>query len=74
MLLHIPLFNAVAAVGDFLLALRSKDAVLPSVCVICDVVTYNTIRVTWWLTLEELSVLNVEAPPLHFHFHHTATF
>jgi hypothetical protein len=63
MLLHIPLFNAVAAVGDFLLALRSRDAVLPSVCVIRDVVTYNTIRVTWWLTLEELSVLNVEAPP-----------
>ncbi len=56
-------FVKVAAVGDLLLTVRSRDAVHPTVCVISEVVAYNTIRVTWWLTLEELSVLNVEAPP-----------
>jgi hypothetical protein len=71
MLFHIPLFNVVAAVGDFLLVVRSRDAVYPSVCVICDV-TCNVIRVTWWLTLEELSELNIKIPH-HFHFHHLAT-
>jgi hypothetical protein len=62
MLFRIPLFNAVAAVGDFLLVVRSRDADYPSVCVIREVAC-NEIRVTWWLTLEELSELNIKAPP-----------
>jgi hypothetical protein len=62
MLFHIPLFNAVAAIGNFLLAVSSRDAAHSSVCVIHDV-AYNEIRVTWWLALEELSELNIGAPP-----------
>lgn len=66
MLIQIPLFNAIVTVGDFLLAVRSGDATTPSVCVVRDVEN-NGLRVTWWLTWEELvSQGNIEvSPPLH---------
>ncbi len=69
MLLHIPLFNAVAAVGNFLLAVRSRHAVHPTACVIRVFVAYNT-----YMVADTRRMCAQCKSPLYFNFHHMATF
>ena len=54
MFVRIPSLNASITVVDFLLATRIPDAVGDTVCVVHEVVPPNEIRVTWWLTHEEM--------------------
>jgi hypothetical protein len=64
MLIRIPSLNCVITLGDFLLAARSRDSILQSVCIVCDIIFPSQLKVTWWLSREELITQgNVEIPP-----------
>jgi hypothetical protein len=73
-MIHVPLLNTILTAGDFVFARRNRDAYTPSVCVIRDIAEYNQVKVTWWLTIDELDRLGNVDPPLCFLLNHIATF
>jgi hypothetical protein len=52
--IKIPPLNCIVTTGDFLLARRTADCLCPSVCIMQEVVSPEDVRVSWWLTLEEM--------------------
>jgi hypothetical protein len=64
MILIPSLNNAVISNGDFLLALTSEDATIPTVCRVVRAVSIDELIVTWWLSREEVSQRqNLQEPP-----------
>jgi hypothetical protein len=62
----IPPLNAVMTIGDFLIAARDGNASAIGVCIICEVILPSNVKVTWWLTCQELEgrrVVRVPTPP-----------
>jgi hypothetical protein len=64
MLITIPSLNCVITLGDFLLAVRGNNALYPSVCLVREVIHPCHLRVSWWLTRDELERQgNLHIPP-----------
>jgi hypothetical protein len=62
--IKIPSLNCIVTSGDFLLARRTADHLCPSVCVMQEVVSPEDVRVSWWLTREEMESQGiVDLPP-----------
>jgi len=62
----IPHLNAVMMIGDFLIAARDGNASTIGVYIIRKVILPSNVKVTWWLTHQELEggrVVRVPAPP-----------
>jgi hypothetical protein len=59
-----PSLSCVVTSGDFLLARRTADGLHPSVCVMQEVAAPEDVRVSWWLTREEMESQGVvDLPP-----------
>jgi hypothetical protein len=54
MVIHIPLFNTVVSIGDFLFARRTS--VQSNVCLVKGIADCNQVLVKWWLTIDELNI------------------
>jgi hypothetical protein len=55
MILIPSLNNAVISNGDFILALTSEEAMIPTVCRVVRAVSIEELNVTWWLSREDVS-------------------
>ncbi len=62
--IKVPSLNCVVTTGDFLLASRGTgDGARRSVCVIREVVAPQHVKVSWWLTREELESQGIVGTP-----------
>jgi hypothetical protein len=52
MMIHIPFFNTVLSMGDFLIARKTFGQC--NVCLVKGITDQNQVQVTWWVTLDEL--------------------
>jgi hypothetical protein len=51
----IPPLNAVITKGDYLMAARNAASTAVTVCIVKEVILPHELRVTWWLTREQLA-------------------